>query len=126
MARHALLDLGEPIAVGVEPVEVAVEDDHRSLRAGEAFDAIERREIAVEPADDIEHAGGEFRRAIEHRVRVAIVGGAHAARAPARAVMLGGFRCEGGCAPSRIERRRHSAACLSAPPQLDPWPAVQP
>jgi hypothetical protein len=126
MERDALLDLGKPVAVGVEPVVVAVEDDRRSLRAGEVLDAIERLEIAVEPADDIEHVGGKIRRTIEHRGRIAVVGGTHAPRALVRRARRGRLRREGAGKPSRIEAHCHSAACFSAPPQLDPWPAVQP
>ena len=71
MARDAALDLGEPVRLGVEPVEVAVENDRhrRALVCGQPLDRIERGKIAVESADDVEHVGGEFRRAVEHRGR---------------------------------------------------------
>ena len=87
----------------------------RSMRR-QTLDRLERGEIAVEPADHIERLGDEIRRAREHAWRIAVVERANAA---GRSVSVGASR--------RCERRRvHSAASFSAPPQLEPWPAVQP
>ena len=73
---------------------------------------VERREVAVKPADDVERLGDSISaRAVEHRGRIVII-------EPGRS----GRRLP-GCG---AVRKAHSAASFSAPPQLEPWPAVQP
>jgi hypothetical protein len=121
-----LLDLGEPVLLGVEPVEIAIEDDRRSLFVGQPLDLSECREVAVEPTDDIEHARGKFRRAIEDSRRVAVIGWACPAGAFGLIVIRADFYGVDAAEPSRTKELAHSAASFSAPPQLDPWPAVQP
>ena len=58
MPRDAALDFGEPVRLGVEPMVVAVEHDRdrTALARGETLDLAERREISIEPADDVEDA----------------------------------------------------------------------
>ncbi len=115
MAGDAPRDLGEPIGRCVEPMKIAVEDDGRVFGFRQPLDCLERRQIAVQPADDVEHVRLDLRRAAERRRIVAIIERAHPP---------GGGRA--------VDRRadaakpHHSAASFNAPPQLEPWPAVQP
>ena len=117
MRRDAALDLREPVRLGVEPMEVAVEDDsdRRHFLRGQLFDRIERRQIAVQPADDIERLGLEIRQPRKNLGRIDVIGRADAAgRFCSLLCVRGGL---GGA-----DDRAHSAASFSAPPQLEPWP----
>ena len=81
VARDAALDRGEPVRLGVEPMEVAVENDccRRRFGRGQPLDRGERFDIAVEPADHIKRIGGKIRRAREHRGRITVIARAEAA-----------------------------------------------
>ena len=93
-------------------MEIAVEYNAcwRVFLRRHLFDRRKRGQIAVETADDIKQIGGKIRRAREHRRRIGVVGRAGAA----------GLQEFDGLG------RDHSAASFSAPPQLEPCPAVQP
>ena len=99
-------------------MEIAVEHDLRRCRLPrrQLLDRIERGEIAVKPADDIKRLGGKIRRAREHRRRIGVIARAIAAGLLPPALELG----------QGAREHVHSAASFSAPPQLEPWPAVQP
>ena len=115
--RDAGFDAGEPIGLGIEPVEVTVEHagDRRALCRRQIVDRSKRCKIAVEPANHVQRVGGKIGRAREHARGIAVIVGTDAA---GRAVRL-----------RRMQRRQgrvHSAASFNAPPQLEPCPAVQP
>jgi hypothetical protein len=113
MPGDALLDAHEVRIVHVEPVMVAVEDEHRRdpLARGHRLDRLDRLHVAVEPAHHVEHFGAQVGRAIEDARRIAV-----RQRAGAAGPLLGLI--------ARNATRREAHA--SAPPQLEPCPAVQP
>ena len=94
----------EIVRVDVEPVEVAVEGERHRLRLprGHGRDLLQRLDVAIEAANHVERPRLEIGCAVEHARRVAV---------------------SRGTAASRRKLQRHQA---SAPPQEEPWPAVQP
>jgi hypothetical protein len=74
LAQHAAVDRLEAGGIDVEPVEVSVEHQQGRVRLtrGESGDLIERRQIAVKPADDINCFGNQLRRARKIRRRIAV------------------------------------------------------
>src|SRR5690242_18771788 len=102
-----MFDLREPVRVGVEPVEIAVEYEFGVLRRRHHFDRGQRGGIAVKPSDDIKSFGLKIRRAGQDRRSIGVILRADAPRA-------GGL--------FHLRKSVHSAASFSAPPQLDPWP----
>src|SRR5262245_62695392 len=56
-----------PLWLGVEPVEIAIEDDGdgRTFAVGQLLDRLERGQIAVKTADHVEDVGRDVRRPIE-------------------------------------------------------------
>ena len=122
MPRDAALDLREPVRLGVEPVIIAVEHDgdRSALARRKPRDLAERREVSVEAADDVENVGGEIRRTVQRRRPDSDSRRGRCARRDPRPSPQGGG--EHTARGASI----HSAASFSAPPQLEPWPAVQP
>ena len=112
IGRDGAFDLLEPAGLGVEPVEIAIEDQHRraALPGRQELDRLKRGEIAVKAADDVERVGGEIRFAREYGWCIGVV---------ARADAAGVVRRVGGIG-ERAVQDVHSAASFSAPPQLEP------
>ncbi|KHJ64951.1 hypothetical protein NCPPB3923_00330 [Burkholderia glumae] len=83
MAANARIDLGKYGAIPVEPVEVAIEDQHGSLEARHQFDRIQCGTIAVQPPDDIKRRRFQIDRSGERCSVVAIIGRTRSSRAAA-------------------------------------------
>ena len=98
----------------VEPVEVAVEHEPHGagLARRERLDRRQRLDVAIEASDHVKRICGDVGLTVEHARRVAVGDWAGPAGPQVRL-----FRVPGA------QRLRFHA---SAPPQLEPWPAVHP
>ena len=60
MACDPLGDLGEPVRLGIEPMKIAIENHLSVFARRQPFDFGECREVAVEPAGDVQHVGSQL------------------------------------------------------------------
>ena len=121
MLQHAPLDLRKVSGVSVKPVKVTVEHESRGkgLLRSHVLDRIQRQRVAVQPADDVQHVGGDVGRPREHSWRVTVrwrAGPPRAVGAPAPALSQARLRSSNPVPPcSHNSDRRRQSDCPPGP-----------